>query len=165
MDPEPWLRGPLAGVHPLVMPVFFSFAQVREDLDRFVLPLSRNDVWCQVEGSSIGFHVKHMAGSVDRLSTYLVGQELTPEQLNALKQEHEGNESPADLLDGLDKALGEAESRLQSIDPASLYDSRTVGRKRLPTTVIGLLVHMAEHTQRHLGQAITLAKIVRQAAG
>lgn len=165
MDPEPWLRGSLAGVNPLVMPVFFSFAQVREDLDRFVLPLAPDQIWCEVEGASIGFHLKHLAGSVDRLTTYLMGEELSPQQLHILKQERDGQESAADLVGDVDRSLAAAETRLQSIDPGSAYDSRAVGRKRLPTTVIGLLVHIAEHTQRHLGQAITLAKIVRQAAG
>jgi hypothetical protein len=159
--PEPWLRGPLPDLHPLVQPVFFSFAQVREDLIRHTAGLTREQVWRRVGGTSLGFHLKHLAGSVDRLSTYLLGNELSDEQLRALREESHGNEDADELLIQVNQALEEAEKRLRRLDPALLYEARAVGRRGLPTTVIGLLVHLSEHTQRHLGQAITTAKLVR----
>src|SRR5690242_5498153 len=84
--PEPWLRGPLPGVHPLIMPVFFSFAQVREDLARHTAGLTREQIWQPVTGASLGFHLKHIAGSVDRLATYLIGRQLSDAQLASFKQ-------------------------------------------------------------------------------
>jgi hypothetical protein len=108
----------------------------------------------------VGFHLRHIAGSTDRLVTYLQGRELTPSQLDALAAEGSASElSREELLDGLNRAFREAEEVIRAIDPAILGDARTVGRKRLPTTVIGLLTHIAEHTQRHVGQAIAAAKL------
>ena len=160
--PEPWLRGPLADVHPLIMPVFFSFAQVREDLGRYLPGLTVEQIWRPFDSASVGFHVKHMAGSVDRLTTYLMGHPLSDEQLHSLHAEQVGNEDAPALLAQVDAALQSSETQLRTIDPDALYAPRTVGRKALPTTVLGLIVHLAEHTQRHLGQTITLCKALRQ---
>ena len=152
----------MAQVHPFVMPVFFSFAQVREDLAKHTAGLSREQVWQKVGKASLGFHLKHMAGSVDRLTTYLMGGQLSEEQLRFLRTEAERAEEMGELLQMVHGTLAASEERLRTVDPHSLYEKRTVGRNKLPTSVLGLLVHIAEHTQRHLGQAITLAQIVRQ---
>ncbi|MBV8896099.1 MAG: DUF664 domain-containing protein [Acidobacteriaceae bacterium] len=160
-EPEPWLRGPLRDVHPLIQPVLHSFAQVREDLACHASGLAAEQVWRRVAGSSLGFHLKHLAGSIDRLTTYLAERELTEEQLLALRQEASGNENADELLKCVEEALAASEERLREMDVNRLYEARAVGRKRLPTTLIGLLVHLSEHTQRHLGQAITTAKILR----
>ncbi len=161
-QPEPWLRGPIAQVHPFVMPVFFSFAQVREDLAKYTAGLSREQTWRKVGNASLGFHLKHLAGSVDRLTTYLMGGQLSEEQLRFLRTETEGAEEMQELLQMVRGSLAACEEKLRTVDPDGLYQKRTVGRKELPTSVLGLLVHIAEHTQRHLGQTITLAQIVRQ---
>ena len=152
----------MADVHPLVMPVIFSFAQVREDLSKHTAGLSREQVWRRPDKASLGFHLKHLAGSVDRLTTYLMGGRLNEEQLRSVRVEAEGTEDIQELLQMVYGALTASEEKLRTIDPNDLSERRTVGRKELPTSVIGLLVHIAEHTQRHLGQAITLAQIVRQ---
>jgi uncharacterized damage-inducible protein DinB len=159
---EPWMRGPLVGIDPLVQPLFFSFTQVREDLARYAEGITPQQLWHRA-GSlpSLGFHLRHIAGSVDRLATYLMNQPLSAEQLAFLKEESTPGATLAELLAGVDAALGATEARLRSIDPATIHEPRYIGRKRLPTTVLGLLVHIAEHTQRHLGQAITTAKLVR----
>jgi hypothetical protein len=153
----------LDDVHPLVQPVFFSFAQVREDLTNHVAGLTRTQVWRPCAGATLGFHLKHLAGSVDRLTTYAVGQQLSEEQLRALPQEQSGDEDADALLRLVDESLSKAEVKLRTIDADQIYAGRAVGRKQLPTTVLGLIVHIAEHTQRHLGQAITTAKVVRDA--
>ena len=146
------------------MPVFFSYAQVREDLQKHTAGLSDDQVWKPVSGNSLGFQLKHLAGSVDRITTYLIGQQLSTPQLDFLKQEPETAGALSELLALVEQNLHRSQTQLQMIDPQSLYDSRTVGRRALPTNVIGLIVHLAEHTQRHLGQAITIAKILRQSA-
>lgn len=152
----------MAHVHPSVMPVFFSFAQVREDLAKHTADLSREQVWRKVGKASLGFHLKHLAGSVDRLTTYLMGGQLSEDQLRSLRMEAEGAEEIQELLQMVQATLAASEEKLRTVDPDRLYERRAVGRKELPTSVLGLLVHIAEHTQRHLGQAITLAQIVRQ---
>lgn len=161
---EPWLTGPIEGVPPHLMPVFHSFAMVREDLARYTEGLTTEDVWRRT-GSlpSLGFHLRHMGESVDRLVTYLCGEQLSETQIATLKQEGEpGGASLAELLAGVDAKLSAAEARLRTIAKDSMEEPRYIGKKRLPSTVLGLLVHIAEHTQRHLGQAITTAKLARE---
>lgn len=157
------MRGPLEGVDPLVQPVFFSFQQVREDLAKQTEGLTTEQVWREPKQNltSLGFHLRHIAGSVDRLTSYLMERALTPEQLAFLKSESEPGASLDELLQSLDGALEASEKELRTLDAKQQNDPRFIGRKRLPTTVLGLLVHIAEHTQRHLGQAITTAKLVR----
>ncbi len=144
------------------MPVFFSFAQVREDLEHFTQGVTDAQLTNPIGGTSLGFHLAHLAGSVDRLTTYLTGGQLGPEQLEFLHSERQQARTLRELLDLIDRNLTSAETSLRQIQPDTLFDSRTVGRQALPTTVIGLLVHLAEHTQRHLGQAIILCKVLRQ---
>jgi hypothetical protein len=160
--PEPWLRGPLPDVHPLLAPALYGFQQTREDLARHTEGLTAAQVWARPHGlAPLGFHMRHIAGSVDRLTTYLEGRLLNDAQMAALAAEMEPGAGRDELLAEVDGALRRAEDVIRSIDPATLAEPRAVGRKRLPTTVIGLITHIAEHTQRHLGQAISAAKLAR----
>ncbi len=157
---EPWLRGPIEGVDPLVSPILYAFEQAREDLAKWTANLSTAQLWATPHGfGSVGFHILHIAGSTDRLMTYVEGRQLSAEQMAALAGEREpAHVSRAELLEFLEGSLRAAERVVRAIDPATLAEAREVGRKRLPTTVIGLLTHIAEHTQRHVGQAISAAK-------
>jgi uncharacterized damage-inducible protein DinB len=159
--PEPWLRGPIDGVDPLAAPILYAFQQAREDLAHFTEPLSADQLWARPFGlGSAGFHILHIAGSTDRLMTYLRGGVLSTAQMEAMARESEAHQmSRTALLAMLEEALAAAESAVRSLDPATLAEPRAVGRKQLPTTVIGLLTHIAEHTQRHVGQAISAAKL------
>jgi uncharacterized damage-inducible protein DinB len=159
--PEPWMRGPIEGVHPLLAPVLYSFQMAREDLENYTAGLTAASIWAMPHGmTSVGFHILHITGSTGRLMNYLQGRELGAAQLEALAAETlPCAVSREQLLAGMDQAFREAEAVIRTIDPATLADARTVGRKRLPTTVIGLLTHIAEHTQRHVGQAIAAAKL------
>jgi uncharacterized damage-inducible protein DinB len=150
MAEEAWLRGPIEGVDPLTAPVLYAFTQAREDLAHYTEGLTTEQLWT----TAVGFHMRHIARSTDRLITYLL--ERLPEQLG----DGEPGASREELLAELDSAFERAERVVRAIDPATLREKREVGRKRLPTTVIGLLTHIAEHTQRHVGQAITAAKAV-----
>lgn len=157
--PEPWLRGPIDGVHPLIAPVLYAFRHAREDLARYTAPLTTAQIWARPHGfGSVGFHIRHIGGSVERLLAYLDARTLSREQLVAINHEHDPGARREELLAELDKSLHEAETIVRHIDPATLAEPRYVGRKRLPTTVMGLLVHIAEHTQRHIGQAVISAK-------
>lgn len=158
--PEPWLRGPLEGVHPLLAPLLYTFQQAREDLARYTEGLSCTQIWATPHGfGSVGFHVRHIAGSTDRLMTYLRNGSLSSEQIAFLRAEHEPSSAGREaLLAHLDRVFRNAEAVVRALDPAMLIEPRVVGRQRLPTTVSGLLTHIAEHTQRHVGQAISAAK-------
>jgi hypothetical protein len=158
---EPWLRGPLAGVDALVAPLLYSFQQVREDLARHTAGLTVEEIWSRPHGMTpLGFHMRHIAGSVDRLCTYLEGRQLSEAQVAAMGKESEAGASREELLAGVEAALGRCEAVVRALDPAVLREARAVGRQKLPSTVMGLVVHIAEHTQRHLGQAVTTAKLV-----
>jgi hypothetical protein len=143
------------------MPVFCTFAQAREELAQHTVGLKPEQVWCIVGGSSLGFHLKHMAGSVDRLTAYLTGAQLSGPQLEYLRQESVASDGLPGLLQLIDHSFSHSQHQLARLDPNSIFEPRVVGRRALPTTVIGLIVHLAEHTQRHLGQAVTLTKILR----
>jgi uncharacterized damage-inducible protein DinB len=124
-------------------------------------------LWAKPFGfGSAGFHLLHIAGSTVRLMSYLQGRELTREQFAALAAEEKAAEektegiAAAELLARMDRVFAAAEAAVRAIDPAILCEPRWVGRKRLPTTVAGLLTHIAEHIQRHIGQAISAAKLV-----
>jgi hypothetical protein len=161
-ESEPWLKGSLAGVPPHVMPVFFSFQQVREDLSKYSQGITQEQLWRHLAGKhSLGFHLKHIAGSVDRLTTYLVGGQLDRPQLEFLQNEHTPGVELEPLLALVHESLHAAELQLLQVKPEALFEARAVGRQLLPTTVIGLIVHVCEHTQRHLGQAILLTKLLR----
>ena len=161
---EPWLRGALPGVDTFIAPLLYSFQMAREDLAKYTAGLTTEQIWATPHGfGSVGFHLRHIAGSTGRLLSYVRGGQLSSDQLTALKTEKEPGATREVLLGAIDAAFESAEAVARTLDPTQLTDPRGVGRKRLPTTVIGLLVHIAEHTQRHVGQAISAAKWARVA--
>lgn len=161
--PEPWLRGAIPDVNPLAAPILYAFQQAREDLARYTEGLTDDQIWATPHGmGSVGFHIRHIAGSTGRLMTYLQGRDLNYEQMDALQAEEKPcGPGRGELLADLDRCFRNAEGVVRSLDPVMLAEVRTVGRKRLPTTVIGLLTHIAEHTQRHVGQAIGAARLAK----
>jgi hypothetical protein len=160
--PEPWLSGSLGDVSPPLAAVLYSLEQSRQDLERRTEGLTAGQIWSRPDGlAPLGFQLRHIAGSVDRLFTYAEGRTLSDEQLSALGGEMAPGASREELLDALIRVFDRVSARIRSLDPATLAEPRTVGRKQLPTTVIGLLIHIAEHTQRHVGQAIVTARVVR----
>lgn len=149
----------------MVAPLFFSFQQAREDLAEFTAGLSSDQLWARPFGQNpVGREIRHIGGSVDRLTTYLEGKHLSDVQLRELSSEFDPGAPREELLRELDRQLARAEAVVRGIDPKTYGEAREVGRKKLPTTVIGLIVHIAEHTQRHVGQAICAAKLVRAVA-
>lgn len=160
--PEPWLRGALPGVNPFVAPLLYSFQQAREDLAKFTEGLTPEQLWARPYGlNPAGREIRHVGGSVNRLMTYVEGKQLSDIQMRELSSEFDSGASREDLLRELDRRLSQAEAVIRAIDPNSLAEPRAVGRKQLPATVIGLIIHIAEHTQRHVGQAISAAKLAR----
>lgn len=164
--PEPWLRGPLEGVHPHVAPVLRSLEMAWEDLQAAAGELSERELWARPGGAApVGFHLRHICGSIDRLLTYAEGVPLSEGQMQYLRDELRPGASASELLEEVRVCLDFAARRVRAIPANSLGEPRGVGRKHLPSTVIGLLVHTAEHTQRHVGQVVTTARIVRALHG
>ena len=162
--PEPWLRGSLADVPPVQRAVLHALKLAQEDLEHWSSDLSEEELEARPGGiAPVAFHLKHIVGSTDRLLTYAEGKNLTPEQISFMKAELDGEFSRAALFDQLARHWEASARRVRSFSPDELAQPRTVGRQQMPTTVAGLLVHVADHTMRHVGQAITTAKVVKAA--
>jgi hypothetical protein len=162
---ESWLSGPIDDVNPYLMPVAHALTQVGRDLERVVPDLTVEELWQRPAGAaSIGFHLQHIAGVLERLLTYARDEELSSRQVLRLRSEGQPGDPPADaasLLGDARAAVERALGQVRATDAATLLESRAVGRKRLPSSILGLLYHAAEHVTRHTGQIVTTAKIVR----
>ena len=164
---EWWQRGPIEGVPAVLQPVAHILLQVRESVGELVQNLTPDQWNARPAGvASAAFHVRHISGVIDRLFTYARGEALSDAQFEALRLE--GSElaesDVAAVLAAVDARVDSAITELRQIDPATLGEFRAVGRAKLPSTVIGCLVHGAEHAMRHVGQLSVTARIVRSAA-
>lgn len=163
-QPEVWLHGALPDVPALLQPAAHSLLQSREEIRATLARLGTPQLAARPGGAaSVGYHVRHAAGSLDRLLTYARGEALSPAQLRTLEFEAQESADPdagAQLAALFDAAVEGALAQLRATAESTLREPRFVGRAKLPSTVIGLLFHAAEHTQRHAGQAMTTAKIV-----
>lgn len=161
--PEFWLRGPVAGVDPMLMPAAHALLQAREDIEQLAATLDEATLWQRPGGAaSAGFHLQHLAGSLDRLFTYARGEALDGRQRDELRSEG----APVllnDVIGRVYRTIDRALDQLRHTPRDILFDTREVGRAKLPATVIGLLFHGAEHTTRHVGQLITTLKVVSSA--
>jgi uncharacterized damage-inducible protein DinB len=161
---EWWQRGPVDGVPAVLQPVAHILLQVRESVGELVEHLTESEWNARPAGvASSAFHVRHIIGVVDRLFTYARGDALSPEQFVALRAEGDplAITDVDRLLDALTARVDAAVSELRTIDVATLGDFRGVGRAQLPSTVIGCLVHGAEHAMRHVGQLSVTTRVVR----
>lgn len=163
--PEPWLRGTLTEVPAVIRAVLHALELAREDAERWCGELTGLELNTRPMGlAPVAFHLRHISGSGDRLLTYAEGSELNEEQLAELKREAEpAGALPRTALREFRDSMERAAERIRAFAGTDLEVARFVGRKRLPTSVGGLLVHVADHTQRHTGQMVTTAKLVRAA--
>jgi DinB superfamily len=158
---EPWLRGTLAEVDAVRRGVLHALELAREDVELWCAGLTDAEMEARPCGlPSVGFQMRHIVRSLDRLLTYAEGRQLSEEQLSALKSEMETSGSRADLFREFKDGIELAMRRVRAIAPGSYEEARGVGRAGLPSSVGGLLVHCADHTQRHVGQVVTTAKVV-----
>ncbi len=159
--PEPWLRGTLTDVPAVQRAVLHALELAKEDLEKWCGSLSDVELNARPGNlAPVAFHIRHIARSIDRLLTYAEGKELSAAQMDELRSELDPGAGRDELFAELASALGEGASRVRALHASKLEELRAVGKKQLPTTVGGLLVHVADHTQRHVGQAITTAKVV-----
>ena len=162
---EPWLRGPLPGIPALLQPAAHALVMAREDVTAALDGITEEQLWARPGGiASLGFHLAHLSGSTDRLLTYARGDALSPAQRAVLERERKLEEerpARAVLLKAWHETVDQALRHLASTSERELGDAREVGRARLPSTVLGLLFHAAEHASRHTGQVVTTAKLVK----
>ncbi|WP_433975407.1 DinB family protein [Tunturiibacter lichenicola] len=158
---EPWLRGTLTEVDSVRRQVLHALDLASEDVERWCAGLSDTEMNARpFELAPVAFHLRHIGRSLDRLLTYAEGRALSGAQMNALATEMAGDALAEEVLAEVRAGLGEAHRRIMLIPQNSYQEKRGVGRALLPSTVGGLLIHCAEHTQRHVGQAVTTAKVV-----
>lgn len=161
---EAWLRGPVPEIPPALQPVAHSFIQVREDLPPLLESLTPEQIWARPGGSaSIGYHAIHLAGTIDRLTTYARGDALNDTQVSDLKAERSADTARPPLPEIVRLVIGALDAALRDVSTfheADLYMHREVGRAKPPSTTLGLLFHAAEHTTRHAGQIQTLVRVL-----
>lgn len=158
------MRGPVPGVPPLLQPVAHALLQAAEEVTQYMDGFDDRYLWEKPIGmASVGFHLQHITGVVDRLFTYALGESLSEQQFDHLRTEGIGvpGSSTVDLVATFHRQVDKAIKQLKTTDGATLTDVRYLGRKRIPTTLIGLLFHAAEHTQRHIGQLLVTAKLLK----
>jgi uncharacterized damage-inducible protein DinB len=162
---EPWLRGTHTDVPAAGRAVLHALDLALDDLTKWTAGLTDAEVHASPLGlPPIAFHLRHIARSTDRILTYAEGGQISPEQLAALKAEQgsdSNQESLAALLAEVEAAFTDAAARIRVLATANLDTPRAVGRKQLPTSLGGAMIHVADHTQRHVGQVVTTAKVLR----
>lgn len=159
---EVWQRGPVEGVPALLQPVAHALLQAVEDVEKEMKDFPSAELWERPGGvASVGFHLKHLKGFVDRLFTYARGEMLNDRQYEYLNREtlEEPDLSISFLCDQFKAQVGIAINQLKTTEVNTLTDHRGIGRKQIPSTVMGLLFHAAEHAQRHVGQLIVTARV------
>jgi uncharacterized damage-inducible protein DinB len=159
---EVWLRGPLDDIPALLQPVAHALLQAREEINELMSDFPSSLLWERPAGlASPGFHLQHMAGVLNRLFTYACDWQLNRQQLDQLALEGKSDgRNVSELVDAFNMQVDKALAQLQKADEAKLTDERGVGRMHLPSTVLGLYVHAAEHTMRHTGQLLVTVKVL-----
>jgi len=158
---EPWMRGTHEDVPAVGRAVLHALELALDDISKWTAGLTDAEVHAQPLGlPAVAFHLRHIARSVDRILSYAEGNQLTPEQLTALKAEQIGNETLAELMAEVEASFSNAADRVRVLATADFNTFRGVGRKQLPASIGGALIHVADHTQRHVGQVVTTAKVL-----
>jgi DinB superfamily len=162
---EVWLRGPIPGIPPLLQPVAHTLLQAREEVNALMIDFPEIFLWVKPAGmASPAFHLQHLTGILDRLFTYARAEALTETQLTYLASE--GREpdkecSVANLVEKFNQQVDNAIIQLSQTNEETLTDVRGVGRAHIPSTVVGLLTHAAEHTMRHTGQLLVTVRLLK----
>ncbi len=166
---EPWLRGTHTDIPAAARAVLHALELALDDLTKWTARLTDAEVHAHPLGlTPIAFHLRHIARSTDRILTYAEGEQLSAEQLAALKTEIDGEgkqESLAELLAEIEISFSDAAKRICVLASANLDTPRFVGRKQLPTSIGGAMIHVADHAQRHVGQVVTTAKVIKGLRG
>ena len=163
MSLEHWLQGGINDLDPLRAGVIYSFRHAKRDIAEWIADVPEEELQMQYGNlASVAFHVRHISASVDRLVTYATGNQLSETQLEELRQEEGRAATRSGLLAELETALTKAEATIRSFDLSAYSDIREIGRRRVPVPLGVLLLHIAEHTQRHVGQLIMTVKVIRE---
>jgi uncharacterized damage-inducible protein DinB len=161
---EVWMRGPIAGLIPILQPVAHAILQAREEVNLMMIDFPNELIWEKPNNiASVAFHLQHLSGVLDRLFTYANNQILNEEQLELLALESDSTQflTVKGLLTRFNNQVNKALTQLKNIEEKTLLEPRGIGRKQIPTNQLGLLFHAAEHTQRHVGQLLVTVKMLK----
>lgn len=159
---EFWLKGPVSGIIPVLQPVAHAILQSQKEVQEALQNFPETLLCQRLAGvASVAFHMQHLAGVLDRLFTYARGEQLSPGQLETLQKEgkEDKNIRLDDLLQQFNNQVNVAIEQLKNTKEESVFETRYVGRKQIPSNTLGLLFHAAEHSQRHTGQLLVTARI------
>ena len=162
---EVWMRGPIAGLIPLLQPVAHAILQAREEINLMMIDFPNELIWERPNAvASVAFHLQHLSGVLDRLFTYANNQILNEDQLELLALEADSTQllTVKGLLTRFNNQVNKALTQLKNIEENTLLEPRSIGRKQIPTNQLGLLFHAAEHTQRHVGQLLVTIKMLKK---
>lgn len=162
---EVWMRGPISGLIPLLQPVAHAILQAREEVNLMMIDFPNELLWERPNGvASIAFHLQHLSGVLDRLFTYANNQILNEDQLELLALEADSTQflTVKGLLTRFNNQVNKALTQLKNVEEKTLLESRSIGRKQIPTNQLGLLFHAAEHTQRHVGQLYVTVRVLKK---
>jgi len=165
--PEYWMRGPVENIPALLQPVAHTLFQARDEVNEMMQNFPAELLWQKPAGSaSVAFHLQHLTGVLDRLFTYARAEQLSQQQLDYLAAEGKENDAINIniLLKNFNKQVELSFQQLSTTNENTLTDFRGVGRKQLPSTVLGLLFHAAEHAMRHTGQLLVTVKVLKNSA-
>ena len=164
-QPEFWMRGPVENIPALLQPVAHALLQARAEINEMMFDFPESLLWEKPAGvASPAFHLQHIPGVLDRLFSYAKSEQLNAQQLKELSEEGKNNPdiNLSSLLGRLNNQVDIFLTQLSAVDPKSVTEFRGVGRRQLPSTVMGLLFHAAEHTMRHTGQLLVTVKILKR---
>ena len=162
---EVWMRGPIAGLIPLLQPVAHAILQAREEVNLMMIDFPNELIWERPNAvASVAFHLQHLSGVLDRLFAYANNQILNEDQLELLALEADSTQllTVKGLLTRFNNQVNKALTQLKNIEEKTLLEPRSIGRKQIPTNQLGLLFHAAEHTQRHVGQLLVTIKMLKK---
>ncbi|SIS98858.1 DinB superfamily protein [Zobellia uliginosa] len=161
--PEVWLRGPIPEIPALLQPAAHALLQSSEEIERYLIHFPQDKLWTKVAGrASVGFHLQHITGVLDRMLSYARAESLSEEQFGYLSREGQADDglTVKQLVSAFQEKTQEALSFFKTLNEATLGEVRSVGRKKLPSTTLGLLFHAAEHSQRHVGQLLVTKSVL-----
>jgi len=161
---EVWMRGSIAGLDPLLQPVAHAILQAREEVNLMMINFPNELIWEKPSGvASVAFHLQHLSGVLDRLFTYARNQLLNEDQLELLALESDDTQylTVKGLLTRFNNQVNKALTQLKNMDEKTLLEPRGIGIKQIPTNILGLIFHAAEHMQRHVGQLFVTVRILK----
>lgn len=166
--PEYWLRGSIEGVPDLLQPAAHALLQSKLEAYKYTESFDETLLWKTPHSrASVGFHLQHITGVLDRMLSYAQEKSLSEVQFKELENEGVPNAEITinTLCRNFETKVEKAIDYFKKLHHTDLTSERSVGRQGLPSTLIGILFHAAEHSQRHIGQLLVTVSSLKTEDG